>query len=288
MQKIERLLLVPSSVKQIPNDKIKYLCELIASEKCDILTQSEFGSLRSVFPSIDIIYSESEIKSCDLVLVLGGDGSFLSAARIASRYSLPIAGVNFGRLGYLAELEYNNKALLEKLISGDFSIENRIMLDASVISAGDNSTKKLTPALNDIVIANGPISRLLSFDLYCDGELAVSNRADGLVIATPTGSTAYSMSAGGPVLDPRLDCIVATMICPHSLTSRPIVFDGKSKIELRNLTSRDTEPYIMIDGRDIQRLNDSDIISIVRSTSTVKFARVRTGGFLSTLREKMI
>ncbi len=288
MTRINRLLLIPSSVKKIQPEKIQYLCEHIRSQSCDLFTTSEFEYLTSLSPYVCIADGEADIKKCDMVLVLGGDGSFLNAAGIASKYLLPIAGINFGRLGYLAELEYNDRELLSKLLAGEFTVENRIMLDAIVNSNNDGEQIVLPPALNDIVIANGPISRLLSFDLYCNGELAVTNRGDGIVIATPTGSTAYSMSAGGPVLDPCLDCILATMICPHSLTSRPIVFGGDSKIELRNLTARDTEPYIMIDGRDITKLNDSDVVTITRSTSFVKFARVRTGGFLATLREKMI
>ncbi len=228
----------------------------------------------------------SLFDGADAVLVLGGDGSIIEAARRSLGFGVPIAAVNCGRLGYLAEIEIEELALIDQVIAGAYTVENRIMMDVEIIRE-DASIRFETPALNDVVLSNGPITRLLSFELWCNGELVENCYADGMILCTPTGSTAYSRSAGGPILDPMLDCVCVTPICPQTMTSYPVIFGGDCVLELKNMTSRGNDVYISVDGRDYLTLNGGDIVRIRRSASKTSLIRVKEGGFLRALRRKL-
>ena len=162
------------------------------------------------------------------------------------------------------------------------------MLDATIIR-GETVLNAEIPALNEIVLTNGPVPKLLSFELYCDGELAENCYADGMILSTPTGSTAYSLSAGGPVVDPRMDCICATPICPQTMNNRPVLFDGASVLEWRNMITRssETKVYLSIDSRECYILEAGDAVRITHSSCRTSLIRVKKGGFLSALRRKL-
>ncbi len=228
----------------------------------------------------------SMFDGADAVLVLGGDGSIIEAARRSLGYGVPIAAVNCGRLGYLAEIEIEELALIDQVIRGAYTVEERIMMDVEIIRE-DASVRFQTPALNDVVLSNGPITRLLSFELWCNGEQVENCFADGMILSTPTGSTAYSRSAGGPILDPVLDCICVTPICPQTMTSYPVIFGGDSVLELKNMTSRGNDVYVSVDGRDYVTLQDGDVVRIKRSLLKTSLIRVKNGGFLRALRRKL-
>lgn len=222
----------------------------------------------------------------DILFVFGGDGSIISAARENAHYGFPIVGVNFGNLAYMAELEITELDLAEKILCGEYSVEERIMLDVSVIR-GDRVLSMKYPSLNDAVLSNGPIPKLISFDLSVNGITAQSYCSDGMVVATPTGSTAYSMSAGGPVLDPHLESIVATPICPHSIGQRPVVFGSDAVIELKNFNCRKNNIYLSADGSEVLSIEPGDIIRISRSEYVTKLIHVKNSPFIKILNEKM-
>lgn len=228
-----------------------------------------------------------EVYSCaDILVVLGGDGTILEAARRAAVNKTPILGINLGRLGYMAELEMDEIRLLPRLFEGKYGIDERSMLSVTMIDV--NGQKKLSSfALNDAVISNGSVARIVDLELSEGGEQVTTYRADGLIVATPTGSTAYSMSAGGPITDPRLKCICVTPICPHSLTAKPLVFPDTAVLEVKNICEREKNLFLTVDGRTNYELYRGETVRITKSDKTTKLITLKERGFYNILRQKM-
>lgn len=233
------------------------------------------------FADADTVYQNS-----DLIVVLGGDGSILRAAQSALRYDLPLLGINLGRLGYMAELEKNEIPLIEKVNVGKYTVEKRMTLSAGVRAPSGVFTE-LGNALNDVVIGRGGYTRSIDMLLLADGKTVRTIRSDGLIICTPTGSTAYSMSAGGSVLDPTLECICATPVCPLSRYACPIVFSGDSVLEVLHADERVDEWSIMIDGEEAHSLKIGETLVVKRSDKAVKMLSVKDEGFFETLNNKI-
>ncbi len=216
----------------------------------------------------------------DMMIVLGGDGTILKAARSCAAGNIPILGINLGRIGYMAELELDELSALDRLQSGDYKVEHRMMLEADI--GGERLF-----ALNEAVVGGASIFRIVEIELYCDGKPVNSYRADGLIASTPTGSTAYSMSAGGAVVDPRMDALLITPICSHSLNATPLVFSAESELRMKNITTREEKLYINIDGSETRTLSYEESVTFRRSSETVSFIRLKDGGFYDVLRHKM-
>ncbi len=230
--------------------------------------------------SYDEIYERAE-----LAIVLGGDGFILEASRRAAPAGIPILGINLGRVGYMAELEVDELDLLEKYFTGDYRIDQRAMLEVRVVSSADVQ-KFSSHALNDVVIANGTTARIVDLQLLDDGEIISNYRADGLIVATPTGSTAYSLSAGGPIIDPKLSCFCVTPICPHSLGARPIVFPDSAKLQIKNICVREKILHLTLDGKATFDMFYGDVAEITKSKLSTKLVRIKSGGFYSKIRAK--
>src|SRR5690606_34747394 len=188
-------------------------------------------------------------ESCDLVIVVGGDGSMLGAARAMARHRVPVLGINRGSLGFLTDIRPDElEEKVAEVLNGQYMLENRFLLEAQArrfdeaIGEGD--------ALNDVVLHPGKSTRMIEFELYLEGQLACSQKADGLIIATPTGSTAYSLSAGGPVIDPRLDAIVVVPMYPHTRSSRPLGVGGDSELKIVTSPNLQIYPPLSCDGQN--------------------------------------
>lgn len=222
----------------------------------------------------------------DLYVVVGGDGSMLRAARDASPLGIPIIGVNKGHLGYMTELEEDEITLIDKLFDGQFSIDERMMISAEVIRRGEVVYGKCA-ALNDIVISNGTLSRMVDLELLCNGASVGHYKADGLICSTPTGSTAYSLSAGGPVIDPTLNCVCVTTVSPHSLRVRPLIFSPESVLEIRRRRNTGGELYLTVDGSENFHLESEDMVRVTKSEMTTKLIRIKEYGFFDILANKM-
>ena len=225
-------------------------------------------------------------KTSDMVAVFGGDGTILEAARYAAPHGLPLLGFNLGRVGYMAELELSEIDRLADICNGNYTIDERAMLSVEVI----NSAKKVRStsyALNDAVLTNGSMARLVDLELYESGKLLSTYRADGLILATPTGSTAYSMSAGGPIIDPSLGAICLTPICAQSLVSRPIMFSDHSILEVRNVSRREKVIYLTVDGKVNIELYYDDVVRVTKSELSTRLVRVKDSSFYSNLRAKL-
>ncbi len=220
-----------------------------------------------------------------LVIALGGDGAMLDAARRVAPHGIPILGVNMGRVGYMTELESDEIELILNYFKGDYKINERTMLEASVITK--NGQKKFSEfALNEATVTNGAAARIVDLQLSDGEELVQTYRADGLIISTPTGSTAYSLSAGGPIIDPKLSCFCVTPICPHSLSARPLLFPDTATLKIKNICVREKVLHLTLDGRATYDLYYGDTVSICRSPLSVKLIQLKEQSFYSKIRTK--
>ena len=228
----------------------------------------------------DELYRDSE-----LVVVLGGDGAMLDASRRTAPVGIPILGINMGRVGYMTELEMDELDLLDRVFEGRYTIDERTLLQAQVRAASGQS-KFCSYALNEAAITNGSAARIVDLQLSDGDELIYTYRADGLVVATPTGSTAYSLSAGGPIVDPKLSCFCVTPICSHSLLARPLVFPDTAELRIKNICNREKVLHLTMDGRTTVDLYYGDTVYITRSEMTVRLLRIKEESFYSKIRMK--
>lgn len=247
-----------------------------------LLAGSKFGA--HILPGVEVVGDERLFSEPEAMIVLGGDGTILEAARSCAPAGIPLLGINLGRVGYMAELELDELGLLDRLLGGDFHIEQRMMLETELDS--DGGIKK-SFALNDAVLGGETPFRMVEIELLCDKKPVNRYRADGLIISTPTGSTAYSLSAGGAVVDPRMDAMIATPICSHSLNATPIVFSAGSELEMRNVTRGAERMILCVDGCENYSLCPGESVRLRRSPLRVGFIRLKDGGFYEILRHKM-
>ena len=230
-------------------------------------------------------YPREEIaKHCNVVLSFGGDGTMLSTARAVGPAETPILGLNFGRLGYLTEISPEElKDRFKDFLAGRYSIETRMLLEVDVEHNGESNKYY---ALNDIVLDKGIITRIIRLRINIDGEFFNTYSADGLIISTPTGSTGYSLSAGGPILEPTMKGIVINPICPHTLAHRPVVITADKTIEVETDPERQSQVFVC-DGFTEQKIGPGAKIIIKRSERVVKLVRMKGSFFYSVLREKL-
>ena len=227
--------------------------------------------------------SENQYGEMDIFLVLGGDGTFLSISGIASELDIPVVGVNLGRLGFLSEIEKENLAEdIDKLLAEDFKIQERMMLSAEF------DGKKAT-ALNDIVVAReNSLLKILEFDVYIDDEFVDNFKADGVIISTPTGSTAYSLSAGGPIVDPSMEIMIITPICPHKMYSRTIIVSKDKKVTVKNCSSDDASAIVATDSQIIGEISNGESVVVETSDNNFKLIKLHGFKFFSVLHNKLV
>ena len=232
----------------------------------------------------NVIYRDesSVFDDAECVIVFGGDGSIMRTAHITR---LPILGVNLGRIGYIAELETNELDLLKELVNGSFSIENRMMLEYSVIKNGKKTAK--AHVLNEVVLSKGGYSVMPEIELVCNGEEVGKYFADGLICATPTGSTAYSLAAGGSIIDPGMECFGISQICPQSFYAKPLIFGGASVLEFRKGSRGHGRVVLTADGDFVCEIDSGDIVTVKKSDLCTKLIKIKKNNFYSVMRSKM-
>ncbi len=228
-------------------------------------------------------------RHVDAIVVLGGDGTLLgTAGRIAKAKSdIPILGVNFGSLGFLTEVTLPEiYASLESAVNGTAQIEERMMLYVTVDAGGRRVTDRIV--LNDVVVTQGALSRIIELSVSVDGEFMMRVKADGLIIASPTGTTAYNLSAGGPIVHPHVDGLTITPIAPHTLTNRPVVVPGSSEIRIQPLIhDEQSEVFATFDGQALLPLKSDHIVSVCRAEKPLRLIRASERGYFQVLREKL-
>ena len=223
-------------------------------------------------------------ERADLAIVLGGDGTMLNAARQLARYRVPLVGVNQGHLGFMTDIARNEMlSCMDDLLNGKFVAEYRLLLDVEVLRGGENIASSL--ALNDVVVDKGAIGRLIEFELFIDGEFIYNLRSDGLIISTPTGSTAYSLSANGPILHPHVAAIALVPLCPHSLTNRPILVSDRNEIDIRIVRATDSRAHF--DGQVTIDLNPGDRVRIRRAECSICLLHPPGYSYFAMLRQKL-
>lgn len=243
-----------------------------------------------VFSPIDIRevsskQADSQIAASDVVIALGGDGTIIHAAKRAAQFHRPILGINGGHLGFMAGLETDELDQLPALISGRYTTEKRMLLEV-VVEQPEGTQRFL--AMNEAVVSRGALSRLIELDLLNGTEPVMTYRADGVIVATPTGSTAYSLSAGGPIVDPALDCLLLTPVCPHSLYSRSYIFHAEAHLTIRPRIPADTPVYLTIDGEDGMVISHQDTLVITRAPVEASLIKIKKSSFYDVLNQKLI
>ncbi|MBN4055110.1 NAD(+) kinase [bacterium AH-315-K03] len=266
-------------------DSLLVLTDFLSSKGLEVILGN---SMASLLPDtrLRVCGRETIGEICDLIIVLGGDGSLLSAARMLARHNVPVLGINRGRLGFLTdilpeELEEKVGAVLE----GKYTLEERFLLSATVVR--DSEEVGHAEALNDVVVNSGTSARMIEFELYVAGEFVYRQRSDGLIISTPTGSTAYSMSGGGPIMHPTLDAIVLVPMFPHTLSSRPIVIDGNSNIEIVICQSHQINHPVTCDGQVNITAIPGDKINIRKKAHKMKLVHPLDHSFYASCRGKL-
>lgn len=224
------------------------------------------------------------IFNCDIVITIGGDGTIIHKAKHAARFSKPILGINLGKIGFVAGLEPTEIDKLEQLIKGKYTVEKRMMLSVNVKKG--ETTRKFY-ALNDVVITKGVYSGLVNLNVTLNNDEITKYVADGIILATPTGSTAYSLSAGGPVIEPSMKCILLTPICQHSMFSRSVIFGENSKINITAKTREKDESVLSIDGGRPIIISDRDLVSVEAAKMTVSLIKLKNQNFYKVLNSKL-
>nr|WP_253290858.1 NAD(+)/NADH kinase [Pseudoflavonifractor sp. MSJ-37] len=228
---------------------------------------------------------QEELPTADILVCFGGDGTILHAAKDANEYGIPILGVNLGSVGFMAEVEQSELSLLSKLAVGKYAVESRMMIQVEVRREGRIIYSDL--ALNDAVITKGAVARVVDMEVRSDKVPITSFSGDGVIVSTPTGSTAYSMSAGGPIVEPTAENIIVTPICPHVVNARSVVLDHRRNVTIRmRATSRKTA-YLSVDGGKAFKLSGGDIMHVRQATAKTHLIRLTSRSFFDIMTQKL-
>ncbi|MBO7217335.1 MAG: NAD(+)/NADH kinase [Clostridia bacterium] len=271
-----KIALVPNIEKdkdcEVSREAVK---RLINSGAEVYMTEDGFGA--------KIVLEDELFSETDAVVTVGGDGTIIKYAKKAALHGIPLLGINAGRLGFLAQVEKDNLDLLDQLVSGNYTVSPRFMLKAAVYENGVKIDEGV--ALNDAIVTSGGIARLIDIEAVV-GNDTISYRSDGLIVSTPTGSTAYSMSAGGPIIDPDVRCFAVTPICSHSLTARPMIIGENTKLVLRLPSDSEEKAVFSLDGRFTCNLDKNMYIEIVKSEYDAMLINLGGNTIYSTLSKK--
>ena len=278
------IVIIPNLTRENTYETTLKLCETLDSLGFSYALLNQ-DKISDIFPESEII-SVNELKSyADILMPVGGDGTMINAAQYALPLNIPILGVNAGKLAYLMGLEANETGLLSKLLTNDYTIEERFVLRVDVY----DETKRLVLSdfcINEVVFARGAEIKQTALDFYCDGRFINRYNSDGIIIATPTGSTAYNLSAGGPIVDPRIESIIFSPICPHSLVERTVIFSSDSEFRIVN-PGISCKTLLSCDGRECVHFGANYSAKIRKSNMKFKFIRLNDDTFMEILHKKM-
>lgn len=285
-QKFKRVILYARQhrANQGVNESLHRLVDFLETQHVEIVQDIDTQSFFDM--SLPILDRKEMGRKNDLIIVVGGDGSLLSAARMATKVNTPVIGINRGRLGFLTDiLPHDIETQLPAILNGQYEEELRFLLHARIHD--EEQTYFEGDALNDVVLGRGADTHLIEFDVYVNQQLVSHYRSDGMILSTPTGSTAYALSAGGPIMHPQLNAIVLVPMFSHSLSSRPIVIDGQSKIELRISAYNETELRISCDGHESRMVKPGQTVSIEKNGHKLRLLHPQGYHYYDTLRSKL-
>lgn len=279
---MKHFLIVTNTVKDVELKVTNNITEYLMKKgmECTVITDMQEGVIQS---------EQSLPKNIDIVIVLGGDGTMLRTTYALGDRDVLVVGINLGTLGFLTEVEPQNLyEALERLITGDFEVEERMLISGSVYRDGEEVIH--SGALNDIVVSRAGFPRIICLQIKVNNRLLDVYEADGVIIATPTGSTGYNLSAGGPIVSPKADLIIVTPISPHSLSTKSIAFSADDTIEIEVVKKRETqkgEAIVTFDGRSGLHVVEGDVIRVQKSTQTLKLIKLSDTNFYEVLRSKI-
>ncbi len=263
------------------------ICLIMNPDKTEAIRMAEVAEsffAQHGIRTVRITNQKEDLSGADLILTFGGDGTFLIGARIAMEHDIPLMGINLGTVGFLTEEEPEHLTeCLQTILNGEFQIDRRFLLDVEIPESHEHFY-----ALNDAVVTRGGFARLIQVECMVNGEQFGVFTADGMIAATPTGSTGYSLSAGGPIVHPEMNCIALTPVCAHSLQTCPCIVSGSSRIQFRLIPERKQTAELQIDGMDRGKLDAGDTVIITGSDKTIRLLRIHPFHFFTLLRSKLI
>ena len=276
---MKKVILTPNPYRDHDFNTVRTTARILEQAGIEVRLCLPFEVDRSFQLPRDLRFSrlDRELPTADAVICFGGDGTILHMAKAATRNGIPILGVNIGTMGFMAELESSELEQLKRLASGDYTIDNRMMLDVTVHRDRDIIFHDI--CLNDAVVTKGGIARIVHLSVQCDDVQAMECGGDGLIIATPTGSTAYSLSAGGPIVEPEASSILITPICAHDMGSRCIVASDKRVIKVGLTHNARRNAYLSVDGGKALKLNMGDIVTVKKSNFQTQLVRLKDRSF---------
>ncbi len=277
-----RIALMPNLTRKEAFGVTEGICKSLKNLGAEFCFDYEFKD-EFAFTGAEFLSSNEAIDGCDAVIAIGGDGSIIHAAKLAAVKQKPILGVNAGRLAFMAGLEDNELSLLSRLIEGDYTLDKRLMLKTGIICG--NETVSCDYCVNDTLITNKEKQRMTAIDVSLDGNVFNSYLCDGILVSTPTGSTAYSLSAGGPIVDPELESILLTPLCPHSLVDRSLIFRPDAVITVES--AEDCPLCISNDGTEPMNIEPGCKAVVSRAEFTANFIRIKSDNFIDILYKKL-
>ncbi len=279
-----KFFIIPNMTRENAFSVTNSLIKELFARNCEVFMDE---SLKAPFSQyVDVCFGEqnSLLADCDFVVSVGGDGSFINAAKIATEYGKPLLCINAGKLAYLACLEGDELSLLSHILKGEYITEKRMMLDVSILDKNDRIIYH-SNCINDAVVSRSGVIRIMKLSVSCNGAPLIQYMADGAIVATPTGSTAYSLSAGGPVIDPCVESILLTPVCPHSVFSRSVVLGGDSSLEITHDNSG--EAILSCDGQSAVVIPEGAVVSVKRSMDYASFIKIKKDTFIDVLNKKI-
>ncbi len=286
MNKVSKITIFTNPERDINFEYTKNIIAFAKRCNIDVYTDERFSDILANSGAEFLSEQELVLVGADIVIVLGGDGSMLDACEKNATGSSPVLGINLGNLGFLTSLERVEFEELYEVFAGNFEIEERMMLEVKI---ADGDFTKTFNVLNEVVITSSVCAKIAEIELHCDNSVAMRCSSDGIIIASPTGSTAYSLSAGGPIIDPSLEAICVTPVCPHSLTARPLVFGSDVVLDVHGSTKDKHNNGLLVtpDGKDGIFVSKNAKISVTRSPLKTKLVKVNKNRFFDILSTKM-
>ena len=283
---VKRVILTPNPYRDKNFQTVRTAVSVLEQSGLEVRVCLPFEVDRTYDLPKDIRFSrlDKELPGADMLICFGGDGTILHMAKTATRHNVPILGVNIGNLGFMAELESAELQELKRIATGDYTIDERMMLDVTVMRDRDIIFHDI--CLNDVVITKGAVARIVHLAVECDGVRAMECGGDGMILATPTGSTAYSLSAGGPIVEPEAHSILITPICAHDVASRCIVASDRRVITVELTKNARRNAYLSVDGGKALRMSMGDVATVKKSNLATKLVRLKERSFYDVIGAK--
>ena len=279
-----KFFIIPNMTRENAHSVTNSLIKELHSLNCEVLMDEALEASFSEFANVCFGEQETLLNSADIVVSVGGDGTFINAAKIATDSNKPVLCVNAGKLAYLACLEGDELKLLSKVVKGEYITEKRMMLSVSILDKNDRIIYH-SNCINDAVVSRSGVIRIMKLSVSCNGAPLIDYMADGVIVSTPTGSTAYSLSAGGPIIEPCVESILLTPVCPHSVFSRSVVLGGNSELEITHDNSG--EAILSCDGQSAVVIPEGAVVTVKKSEKCASFIKIKNDTFIDVLNKKI-